>query len=292
MKLRNTSFIVILSFAVLLAASAQTARRKGPIIRQADHLLIETRDPKGLFDFFAGMLLLPEAWPISGNQGFMSGGVSAGNVNIEFFRYAGQKKSPGRTAAAARFAGIAFEPYPLSSSLRELQVEGIPYDRPEPYMGTLPKGTRGVLWTTVALPSLSKPGMSIFLYEYSPEYLKVDIRRKQLGNRLLLNGGGPLGIQLISEIVIAARNLEKDQAVWRKLLGAPGPSGNWRVGAGPAIRLVRGEEDRIQRIILKVESLERAKSFLRETRLLGSTSSKQLSIVSFKVQGLTIRLVE
>jgi hypothetical protein len=32
-------------------------------------------------------------------------------------------------------------------------------------------------------------------HEYSPEFLKVDVRRKQLGNRLLLNGGGLLGIQ-------------------------------------------------------------------------------------------------
>jgi hypothetical protein len=213
-------------------------------------------------------------------------------VNIGFFRYAEQKVAPGRKTVKARFAGIAFEPYPLSNSLRELQVEGIPFDRPEPYTGTLPKGAQGILWTTVALPSLSRPGMSIFLYEYSPEYLKVDIRRKQLGNRLLLNGGGPLGIQLVSEIVIAARNLEKDKAVWRQLLGAPLPSGSWRVSAGPAIRLVQGAEDRIQSIVLKVGSLERAKLFLKENRLLGSVSSRELSLSPSNLQGLTLRLVE
>jgi hypothetical protein len=160
-------FTAILSITILSSAPAQTARRKGPIIRQADHLLIESADPESLFNFFAGTLLLPEAWPISGNQGFISGGVGAGNVNIGFFRYAEQKVAPGRKTVKARFAGIAFEPYPLSNSLRELQVEGIPFDRPEPYTGTLPKGAQGILWTTVALPSLSRPGMSIFLYEYS-----------------------------------------------------------------------------------------------------------------------------
>jgi hypothetical protein len=274
------------------AASPQTARRKGPIIRQADHLLVESGDPKTLFDFFAGTLLLPEAWPLSDNQGFTSGGVGAGNVNIEFFRYTEQRKSSVRKAAKARFAGIAFEPYPLSNSLRELQVEGIPYDVPASYTGTLPKGAQGVLWTTVALPTLSRPGMSIFLYEYSPEYLKVDIRRRQLGNRLLLNGGGPLGIQAVSQIVIATRNLEKDRSVWRKLLGAPGPSGTWHVGAGPVIRLIQGVEDRIQGIVFKVESLEQAQKHLKEKRILGSVSSKELLLNHLKVQGLTIRLQE
>lgn len=292
MTFRNIAITAILSVAICLGASAQTARRKGPIIRQVDHLLIESGDPKSLFGLFADTLLLPEAWPIADNQGFLSGGVGAGNVNIEFFRYVEQKNAPGRRAARARFAGIAFEPYPLSNSLQELQVAGIPYSTPEPYVSTLPKGAQGVLWTTVALPSLSRPGTSIFLYEYSPAYLKVDIRRKQLGNRLLLNGGGPLGVQSVSEIVIAAANLEKDQRIWKQLLGTPSSSGSWRAGDGPAIRVVRGSEDRIQTIIFKVESLERAKSFLGGKQLLGSVSSKEISLNPSKLQGLMIRLSE
>jgi hypothetical protein len=218
--------------------------------------------------------------------------VGAGNVNIEFFRYAGPKSAPRKKPAKARFAGMAFEPYPLANSLRELQVEGIPHDKPEPYIGILPKGARGVLWTTVALPSLSRPGMSIFLYTYSPEYLKVDIRRLQLGNRLLLNGGGPLGIQLVSEIVIATRSLEKDKGVWTQLLGSPLPSGSWRVGAGPEIRLVQGAENCVQSIVIKVESLEQAKLFLKEDRLSGSEPSRELVVNPSRVQGLTLRLVD
>ncbi len=292
MRLRKIAWAATLSAILCLWAPAQTGRRKGPIVRQVDHLLIESDDPESLFKLFAAALLLPEAWPVTDSQGFVSGGVGAGNTNIEFFRYATPKNVPKRKAAQAHYAGIAFEPYPLSNSLREMQVEGIPYSSPQPYVSTLPKGTRGVAWTTVALPSHSKAGMSIFLYEYSPEFLKVDVRRKQLGNRLLLNGGGPLGIQSLREIIIEASSLEKSLSEWRKLLGSPASIGLWQVGSSPAIRIVRGARDRIQRLIFRVESMDRAKSYLREKQMLGLETSREASIKPSKVQGLDLRLAE
>jgi hypothetical protein len=226
------------------------------------------------------------------NQGGTTAGVGAGNVNIAFFRRAGQKGSLRGGVSGARFAGIAFEPYPLPDSLRELEAAGIPYDKPEPYVSNLPAGTQGVLWTTVILPSLSRPRMSIFLYEYSPAYLKVDIRRRQLGNRLLLNQGGPLGVQSVSEIVISSVNLPKDRTLWSRLLGAPSQPGIWMVGNGPAIRLVQGADDRIQSIVFKVESLKRAEAFLRKEQLLGSSASGKLFLKESKVQGLSFCLKE
>ena len=292
MRLRTIAWAATLSAFLCLGAPAQTERRKGPIIRQVDHILIESDDPESLFNLFAATLLLPEAWPVTDSQGFVSGGVGAGNTNIEFFRYATQKNAPKRKAAQAHYAGIAFEPYPLSNSLREMQVEGIPYSPPQPYISTLPKGSRGIAWTTVALPSYSKAGMSIFLYEYSLEFLKVDVRRKQLGNRLLLNGGGPLGIQSLREIIIEASSLEKGLSEWRKLLGSPASSGLWQAGGGPAIRIVKGSQDRIQGMVFRVESLDRAKSYLREKQMLGLETSREASIKPSKVQGLLIRLAE
>ncbi|HQH26375.1 MAG TPA: hypothetical protein PLP17_03180, partial [Oligoflexia bacterium] len=71
---------------------------------------------------------------------------------------------------------------------------------------------------------------SIFLYEYSPAFLRVDVRRKQLGNRLTLNKGGPLGIQSVYEIVLAAPNVEREKAAWKQLLGEPTPAGHWKIG--------------------------------------------------------------
>jgi hypothetical protein len=285
--------ILTLSAATMYqGAPAQTAQRRGPIIRQVDHILVESNEPEPLFNFFSDILQLPVAWPLTDNQGFVSGGLGAGNVNLEVFQYAERKNSPAPKVPEARYAGLAFEPYPLSNALSELQIRGIPFSPPEPYISTLPDGSQGILWTTVPLPSFSRPGISIFLYEYSPVFLNVGIRRKQLGNRLALNNGGPLELRSVSEIVIAATNLQKKKAEWRQLLGKQTPSGNWRAGSGPAIRLIQNSKDRICEIIFRVKSLDRAKAFLKRNELLGSVSSEGASLNPSKVQGLKIRLVD
>jgi hypothetical protein len=131
--------------------------------------------------------------------------------------------------------------------------------------------------------------MSIFLYEYSPAFLKVDIRRRQLGNRLILNNGGPLGIQSLGEILIASANFERDNAAWRRLLGEPKATGSWQVGSGPIIRLTRGPEDRIREIAFTVKSMDAAKSFLKKKQLLGIATGNEVFLHATKMQTLKIR---
>ena len=280
----------IFAIAIVIGVHAQSGKRKGPIVRQVDRILIDSSHPNELFELFSKELQLPEAWPLTTNQGYVTGGVSAGNVNLEFYRYAQPKGAPARKTKTARYSALALEPYPIADALRELKVSGIPYGAPEPFTSTLPNGKQGVQWTTVPLPSYSRPGLSIFLYEYSPAFLKVEVRRKQLGNRLTLNNGGPLGILSVREIVIAAENFERDKAAWQSLLGSPNSAGSWSVGAGPAIRLVKGTEDRIQAITFAVKSLAIAKEFLKINNLRGSSSNREIFLNSLPIQGLKIRL--
>jgi hypothetical protein len=289
---RYLVLIAVLTLVLSLGAAPQENRSRGPVVRQVDHILVESDKPNALFDFFVDTLQLPIAWPMADNGGFLSGGVGAGDVSIEVFRYADPKKRPAGKTEGAHYSGLAFEPFLLSSALYELKVRNISHNPPESYTSTLPKGSQGILWTTVALPSLSRPGMSIFLYEYSPAFLKVDVRRKQMGNRLALNKGGPLGFKSIREIVIAATDLKSDTAEWRKMLGKQTTSGNWRTVSGPAIRLVRSSQDCIQEIVFEVESLNNAKTFLQKNGLLGAVSSKEVFLNPLKIQGLKIRLTE
>jgi len=280
----------ILCSMMLPAFSAQTEKHYGPVVRQVDHILIESGDPEALFKFLAGTLRLPEAWPLSKNPGSTTGGLGAGNIILEVFRYTGPKSAP--PVRMARYAGIAFEPYPLANALKEMQTRGIAYDPPQPYVSTLPTGAQGTLWTTVPLPAFSRPGMSIFLYQYSPAFLDVAVRRNQLGNRLTLEGGGPLGLQSVIEINVTTTDLARDSGNWSRLLGTPEPPNRWRAGTGPAIRLVRGPADAIQALVFKVASLEKAKAFLKHDRLLGPVDSNGISLDPGKVQGLSIRLTE
>jgi hypothetical protein len=82
----------IMAMLVCIFGNEIYAQRTTPVIRQVDHILIESGDPKALFSFFADTLQLPIAWPISENQGYTTGGVGAGNVNLELFRYARIRK--------------------------------------------------------------------------------------------------------------------------------------------------------------------------------------------------------
>ena len=291
--LRKHIAIGAMLFCIIgIQASPQTARRRTPVIRQVDRILVESTDPKALFSFFADVLQLPPAWPISENQGSITGGISAGNVNLELFRYAERGENRASAIPEARYSGLAFEPYPLTDALQELQVRGIPYSPPEPYISSLPDGSRGVAWTTVGLPSFSKPGMTTFLYEYSPVFLRAEVRRKQLGNRLTLEEGGPLGLLSVSEIVISSTGVGKDKENWTRLFGHSNDSGSWRAGDGPKIRLVQGSQDRIREIVFQVRSLDRAKAFLRKYRLFGFVSARGIFINPAKVQGLRILVEE
>jgi hypothetical protein len=285
MKKTKILILLLLLISVCLALHAQTLLRHGPIVRQVDHILIESGDPQALFNFFTKTLDLPTAWPIISQPGFTSGGVGVGNVNLEIFQY--DKNNGQLEKTRARFSGIAFEPYPLAKALPEMQSSGIPFSSPEQQYSILPNGFRGVALTMVKLPSFSNPEFSVFLYEYSQEYLQVAVRRKQLGNRLTLNGGGRLGVHSVKEIVIAVAKLEKKQAAWKDLLNQK-TAGAWNVGAGPAIRLVQGRgEDRIQGIVLEAKP-DKVKS--AKNKMLLSPDGAYLN--PDKAQQLSIRLVD
>jgi hypothetical protein len=292
MKIQRRLTITFLLLTLASIAAAQTGMQKGPIVRQVDRILIESGSPEALFKFLAADLQMPEAWPLAENRGHISGGLGGGNVTVEIYQNVQRKRVPAQKIALARFAGLALEPYPLEDALLEMKAGGIPYGSPQPTVSTLPDGTRGVVWTTVPLPAFSKSGLSIFLYEYSHAFLKVDVRRKQLGNRLTLNNGGPLGIQSVREVVLSAARFGQERAAWNRLLGPQTSSGNWSLGTGPAIRVVSGSQDSIQKLIIQVRSLAQARAFLRKINLLGPASANVASINPSGIQGLSISLVE
>ncbi len=275
-------------FLLATGAAAQTSTRRIPVFRQVDHILIESQDPKALFNFCVDTLRLPVDLQFSGNRGF----VSAGNVSLEVFRYAEQQSGSGRKGQGARYSGLSFEPNPLPAVLNELKFRGIRFSSPETFESILPNGTRGIASTRVGLPSVSNPETYIFLLEYSPEFLQVDVRRKQLLNQLAFAKGGPLGILSVDEILITTTNLPKDKANWGALFGRTAGPERWRAGEGPAIRLAAGKMNEIREIVFKVGSLDRAKVFLKKSGLLGPASEGGILISPSKVQGLRILVRE
>jgi hypothetical protein len=67
-------------------SSMQTQAPSRPV-RQIDHIMIRTGDPREPYAFFTETLQLPIAWPMtSPRAGVMTGGVGFGNVNVEAIR--------------------------------------------------------------------------------------------------------------------------------------------------------------------------------------------------------------
>ncbi len=291
-KCRLVPLLLALSLvaAAHFGASGQPGVRRRQAVRQIDRILVESTDPRELYDLFTGLLQLPVSWPLADNGGFTSGAFGTGNLNIEVFRSA--PKTPSRRASPrAQFAGLAFEPYaPLPEVLPELETRGVSHSQPEPYVSTLPDRSQGVVWTTVVLDGLAAPGMRVFLFQYSPAFLNVHVRRNQLAGQLALRKGGPLGIVSVLEVVVGTRDLKNDAARWQRLLPAAVAPGLWKAGSGPALRLTADSETRIRRVVFEVRSLERARAYLAANKLLGPAAGGQISIEPARVQGLSLRL--
>ena len=285
--------------AVLLAVggsdiASQTRGAASPPIRQIDHIMIRTGTPQEMYAFFSETLGLPVAWPItSPRAGVVTGGVGFGNVNVEAIQF------PGQTDSRPRLVGLAFEPSRLEESLSELNSRGITSGERRPLTAIGADGAKNTLWTNVTLRQFSDADnpanatLHIFLSEYSPTYVNVEERRSRLRKQLVERSGGPLGVVDVKEVIIGSKDLEMARRLWQTLLNPAGSAlpNTWHVGSGPAIRLVSATEDRIQTLVIRVASLDRAKAFLREKQLLGAESDGHAAIDPPKVGGLDIRLV-
>lgn len=286
--------------AVVLASSpaARAPQRSAGVtspIRQIDHIMIRTGNPLELYTFFTGTLQLPVAWPItSPRAGVTTGGVGFGNVNVEAIQFPAQKD------AQPRLVGFALEPSSLTESMTELTRRGITLGERRPLIAAGADGSKNTLWTNVTLRPFSDSDgpadatMHLFLSEYSPAYVNVEERRARLRRQLVAGGGGPLGVVEMKEVIIGATDVAAARRLWQSLLD-PIPSSapdSWQIGDGPAVRLIPAAENRIQTLVIRVASIERATTFLRDKRLLRADPEGRPTIDPSKVGGLDFRLVD
>jgi hypothetical protein len=155
------------------------------------------------------------------------------------------------------------------------------------------------LWTNVTLREFSDSDgpadatIHIFLSEYNPAYVNVDERRARLRAQLVNGGGGPLGVVDVKEVIIGVVDMEMARLLWQRLLDpTPSASDTWQIGTGPAVRLTPATDNRVQALVIRVASLERARAFLRDKQLLGVDTAGQVTIDPSKIGGLDLRLVE
>jgi len=251
------------------------------VVRQIDHILIGSDKPEELFRLFSEKLGLPVVWPFSTYGDFVSGGVGFGNVNVEVIH--SERHDSGLTR-------VALEPTSVSELLSWLDAHGLKHGEPAPYSEKDSSGTERLRLTTVSMPSLP-PASNIFFCKFN---FDVGERRARISGELQNHGGGPLGIESVSELVIGVKDMAAAQHDWSILLGAVPPSQEplWQIGTGPAIHLVAAQQDHLMLLRVKVKSLERARAFLKAENLLGFDAGHEISLDPSHVAGADVRLVE
>jgi len=256
-----------------------------PVVKKVDHITISSTDAPGLFNFFTQELGLPVAWPLAEYPGFTTGGAQAGNVNIESL-HLGMSSAPA--TASAGIYGIVFEPYPLSEVTSVLTARGAEPAKPQPQQSVI-DGKQVTLYTTVTLKTLCTDDYIVYLCEYSPE-AKARLASRGSGDKPL----GNIGLESVREIDITAMDVEATRDQWKKVLAPASMTdgGLMTVGSGPAVRIVKGNADRITGLVFEVASLKNAEAYLQQKTLLGEATARQAKIDPSKVQGLNIILVQ
>jgi hypothetical protein len=190
------------------------------LVRRLDHVIIRVHDPyyEKLHTIFSETFDLPESWPVNEQPGFRSGGVFAGNVDLEIL-HVGAAGLPADTGGTeAHLYGTVFEAAgsfdDLDKDLETLAERGIPYI-PSPYVGG--QGDKAETWW-----------MNIFLGDLlgSTAWMKVFFTYKRvLSDSLWLQlasrgtGSGAAGAKFLFDKVYPYGTvfLVKYNPVWRDI---------------------------------------------------------------------------
>lgn len=281
----NTLIVIVLSIFLMLPAYG-CRTKKERVIRKVEHILIASNEAEELFSMLSGTFQLPVAWPMGNYGRFTSGGVSAGNVNLEIV------KMPVSTTdnAISQIIGFALEPEPLEKSMKELETRGIRHGASVPFTILDSTGSVTTLWNTVALPDFSNKNIIIFLCEYSNDQ---SAQRNKTLRELISSNGGPLSIVSVEEIVIGTTNIQESEDNWQLLLKPLSSSqGVWQLKSGPAVRLIEAEKDGVYELVINVRSLDQARDFLGDIDLLGINKPDEITVIGSYLQGVSIKFVE
>jgi hypothetical protein len=237
-----------------------------------------------VFLFFRDTLKLPLLYGEPTKPGdenkTLYAGFSVGNAYLEPCGPYGSD-APFAPGQPARFVGLTCAcAMPIADAAKELDRRGIPH------AGLINDGGLGFVYVTDGLLTGKKQALSLWEVRDPNNHAGLGF----VASSLRQAKGGPLGVVRMAEARVSYPAKE-NQAQWGRLLAPGGREGDlWRVGNGPALRLVQSQagEGEIESITLEVESLEKAKAFLSGAGLLGKQTDAALELDPAKAFGLRI----
>ena len=271
------------------AESPPAAAGRAPLVSKVEHFYATAPDAERLFHLFRDTLGLTQVWPYQVWGDFASGGVTLGNVVFELVWW---KPEEGATLPT-ELSGIALEPVGGTDSLlAALARRGIAHAPPDSNVQVNAAG-RTVGWTNTMLTGMLPEPRSVFVCDYA-DRATIAAGRRRASDSLAATDGGPLGVLALREIVVGVTDVDAARAQWGKLVDepAPAPGDVVALGTGPQVRLVPSASPEIQRMVVQVRSLDRARAFLTERGWLGESAAGEVTIAPSAIGGLRVVLVQ
>jgi hypothetical protein len=257
----------------------------GPL-KRIDHIILRSSDPAKLFSFFSDQLKFPFLWPMTDFGDFTSGALYLGNTVLEIMK--GKKNYDG----APHAIGLALEAWDLDTALEQLQERGIEFPEPSISIGVLANGKKGILFTSVPIPSVRSEEFSqSFIIDWSPG------RKEEL--RILIEKSGkisshPLSVCALTEVmtVIPKSEVEKIAPAWQRLMDPiiATSAGVWDL-CGIKFGLLPLESNNKNSITLQTNSIQKSTTFLTsigvETK---NITADKIQLQASQLQGLDLFL--
>lgn len=210
-------------------------------------------------------------------------GFSVGNVYLE---PCGPYSSdaPFSSDQVTRFHGLTFSPASsLVEDTQELARRAISHG-PMVGGGSLPR----FVYFDDTLLTGKLLAVSIWEIEDKKDRVNLDF----LSSSLQEAKGGALGVKRIDEVRIGCPG-DANREQWSHFLTPAKHEGDaWFIGNGPALRLVPSKANQIESIVLKVKSLEQARTAAAKRDLLGKATFDGIELDPTKTLGLRILLKE
>jgi hypothetical protein len=253
-------------------------------VHKIDHFFASSPKADTLFNLFKSKFELPIEWDYKTYGNFSSGAVTLGNVAFEFVNSKGVSKT--------KFEGIALLP---QQTVEEISImldnAKVNHDTIEPNTYMMGNGSIAG-WSNMGLKSLLPDDISFFIYDYKNR-LQLTQSIKKTHDSLTSKNGGPLGIVSLKEIVIGSNKSSSYKNELGKLPGVNLSDNDLFIFAeGPSIRLVNSNSNGIEKIIIKVHSIDIAKKYLKSQNLIGDSTKNSVFINTAVIYGLLIEFTE
>lgn len=270
--LRKKGLLSLFSVCLLLTGSAQVLR--------LDNITVQTGKPATLYSLFTNTFQLPVLYRYQPGITSSAGMVWLGNTALSF---------TGGDKDTAFFSHLSLEPLQHGEALiQTLTGFGITLNPPAMITHTSTEGEKHS-WKTIGVRDLCSEWVQVVIADaLNPAFFA----RQRAGAKKMFaeREGGTLGLRSVQKIILTTTDAAKNLQAWVSIPGVQRMADiGFRLIDGPVILVEKGNYNAVKELVVQVQSLAAAESFLLQNGLLQKEGNKTL-ILPAAVQGLRIQL--